>query len=141
MDAAEVGVALTPQKFGRVESADNKQEEYRAALDRLHHQVGHGPNIAFGDASGEVAVVDSEGEEQRNDRPEGNVTKNVAQANSGQREVLREGGGGSESLMDEGQASGHEGAHRQSLGGLKLLRLGSLPALRTRGERLDRHGE
>ena len=58
VDAVEVGVALAPEQFRGVEGGDDVEEEEGAALDRLQHEVGDWPDVLFGDAAGEVAVVD-----------------------------------------------------------------------------------
>ena len=141
VDAVEVGVALAPEQFGGIEGRDNEEEEQGAALDGLDHEVGDGPDVLFGDAAGEIAVVDAEGDEEGDDGPERNVAENVAQAQAGERDVLGKGGGGSEGLMDEGQASGDEGADGRGLREFLFLRFGGAAALGAGGERLDGHRE
>ena len=47
MDAVEVRVALAPEQFCGVESRNNEEEEQGAALDRLDHEVGDGPDVRF----------------------------------------------------------------------------------------------
>ncbi len=101
VDAVEVGVALAPDEFGGVESGDDVEEERGAAFDGLQHEVGDGPDVLSGDAAGEVAVVDGEAGHEDEDAPEGDLTQDVGDADSGEREKLREGGRGAEDLMDD----------------------------------------
>ena len=57
------------------------------------------------------------------DGPERYVAENVAEAQAGEREVLGEGGGGSEDLVDEGKAAADEGADGLGLREFLLLSL------------------
>ena len=102
VDAVEMGVALAPDEFGGVERGDDEEEESGRAFDGLDHEVGDGPDIAAGDASGEVAVVDGEGDEEADERPERNFAKDVGEAEFCERDELAPGCGGAEDLADDG---------------------------------------
>ena len=53
-------------------------------LDRLQHQVGHGPYVLAADPAGKVAVVDRENDHQTHDGPERDLAHDGADAQSGQ---------------------------------------------------------
>ena len=141
VDAVEMGVALAPEQLRGIEAGDDEEEEKGAALDGLDHEVGDRPDVPFGDAAGEIAVVDAEGDEERDDRPERYVAENVAQAKAGERQVLREGGGWGEGLMDVGRRAATQRADGLGLREFLFLRFGGAAALRASGERLHRHGK
>src|ERR1700692_1243458 len=138
MNAVEVGVALTPKQFRSIEARDHQKEEERAALDGLHHEVGDGPDIPLGNATGEVAVIDGEGEKNCDDSPERYVTENVAQPQPRQREVLGEGRGWSEGLMHGWQAPSDKRVDGQGFREIMLFRFGSATALGTCRQGFDR---
>jgi hypothetical protein len=53
VNAVEAVVALAPDEFGGIEPRDDIEEQGRAALDRLQHQIGHGPDVLAIDPTGE----------------------------------------------------------------------------------------
>ena len=75
VDAVEAGVALAPDEFGGVQRGNDEEEQRGGAFDRLQHQIGHGPDIAAGNAAGEVAVVDRERNQQSDDAPERDLAR------------------------------------------------------------------
>ena len=97
---------FAPYEFGGVERGDDEEEECCGAFYGLNHKVGNGPNVAAGDASGKVAVVDGEGDEDADERPERNFAKDVGEAKSRERYELAPGRGGIEDLADDGQFRG-----------------------------------
>ncbi len=80
VDAVEMGVALAPDEFSGVKRGDDVEEESGRAFDGLEHEVGDGPDVATGEATGEVAVVDGEGDEESGERPERNFAEDVGEA-------------------------------------------------------------
>ncbi len=67
-------VALTPDKFCRVQCGDDVEEENGSAFDGLQHQVGDGPYILFCYTAGEVAVVEREGQAMRMRMPQNGIS-------------------------------------------------------------------
>ena len=88
VDAVEVGVALAPDEFGGVERGDDIEEEGRAAFHCLQHEISDRPHVFPANASGEVAVVDAKDDQQADDCPEGNLAKNLRDAQPGEGAVL-----------------------------------------------------
>jgi hypothetical protein len=90
MDAVEIGIALALEELCGMKACDIEEKEESAALDRLDHEVRDGPDVLFGDAAGELAIVDAEGDQEDDERPERYIAEDVAQAQAREREVLGE---------------------------------------------------
>ena len=65
-----------------------KKNSVADAFHRLHHQVGHRPDIDAAHPAGKVAVVDGEHDQQADDRPEGNLARHGADAQAGERQDI-----------------------------------------------------
>ena len=141
MDASELGVALAPDEFGRVEGGDNVEEEDGAAFHGLEHEVGDGPDVPVGDAAGVVAVVESDAGHQDDDAPEGNLVQNVGDAQAGERGELRQGCFEAEDLVNGGELRGDKAASWRGSGEVLLAGQGGAFAAGAGRQRLHRHGE
>src|SRR6202012_1614609 len=123
------------------ESGDDEKEKRGRTLDGLDHQVGDGPDVTAGDASSEVAIVDGEGDEKADERPERNFTKNVGEAEFCERDELTPGCSGAEDLMDDGQLGGDETAFGARIFLLEHGGFGGATLAADRGEGFDGHRE
>ena len=108
VDAVEMRIALAPDEFSGVERRDDEEKESRGAFDGLHHEKGDRPDVAAGDASGEVAVVDGEGDQKADERPERDFVKDVGETKFCERDELAPGCGGAEDLADDRQLGGDD---------------------------------
>src|SRR5579862_3484738 len=112
VDSVEVGIALAPNEFSGVERGHDVEKESSGAFDGLEHEVGDGPNVAASEATGEIAVVDGEGDEESGERPERNFAKDVGETELCERDELAPGCGGVEHLTNDGQFRGDDAALR-----------------------------
>ncbi len=62
------------------ERCHDVEEERRAAFHGLQHEIGDRPDILIADSSGELPVIDREDDQQAEDRPEWNLTRDGADA-------------------------------------------------------------
>ncbi len=141
VNAVEMRVALAPEQLCGIEARDNEEKEEGTSLDRLDHEVGDRPHVPFGDAPGEITVIDAEGDDEGDEGPEGYVAENVPHPKAGEREVLSKRGGAVKGLMGVRKLSGHEGADGLGFREFLFFRFGGAAALRARGESLHRHGK
>ncbi len=84
MNTFEVIVTLTPDQLSRVKGRDDHEEEHRAALNSLQHEVSNWPDLNTSDSTGEFAVVHREDDQEADNRPEGDITNDKANSETAQ---------------------------------------------------------
>src|SRR6202034_1355388 len=116
------------------EGSDDDEKHEGVAADGVEHEEGDGVEGRVLDVTGEVAEEESIHHHDGEDGPEGQLGKDVFDADAGERGELLEGGGEVEDLMDDGQTLGDERADGLGGGGIVFAFTGGAAGLRDRTE-------
>src|SRR6185503_11857405 len=99
MDTFKAGIALAPDQLARIKGGHDEEEQHRAALHRLQHEIGHRPDVDAFNTAGKMAIVERYAGHQDGKDPERNITNDIADPQPSEAEVLRKGRAEAEQLM------------------------------------------
>src|SRR5579875_2923693 len=130
---------LAPDEFGSVERGNDVKEERGAAFHSLEHQVSDRPDVDTTHFAREMSIVHTEHDQEADDGPERNLTDDVIDAQTGEREKLPKRCSETENLSYAGECTSDERAHRPRLFCIAQSVFGGASALRSGRQRLHRH--